>query len=78
MNIKNKGHNNIKSVVVDFQSYVSRKPGFKKRCKGCLYLFSPKNKNDCFCDQCGEGRKAYRNLKATQAMLAVWGIYGHH
>lgn len=79
MNIQRNGNNSIKPVVVDFKNYASKKPRFNKvACKGCFYPFEPKNKNVCFCDQCNEGRKVYKNLKDTQSMLTVGGVYGHH
>jgi len=78
MKLSNTRNDGAKPVVVDFQNYASRKLGFKRSCKGCLYLFSPKNNSDCFCDQCSAGRRVYGNLKATQAMLNAGGGHGYH
>jgi len=77
MNVSNKDNNYTKSVVVDFQSYMRSKARLKKRCLGCSYRFIPKNNLVCFCEQCADGRKLYRNLKAIQGMLAVGGVYGY-
>ncbi len=76
MNISN--NNNVKPVVIDFQGYVNRKLGSKQSCHGCFYVFTSKNKKVRFCDQCSDGRRVYRNLKATQSMLAARGVYGYH
>jgi len=78
MNTSNNSNDGLKPVVVDFQNYVGKKPGFKKACKGCSYPFKPKSQNECFCDQCSDGRNVYRNMKATQALLASGGDYGYH
>jgi len=78
MNISNNGNDGARPVVVSFQSYVSKKPDDKQTCKGCLYLFTQKNKSHCYCDQCSSGRRLYGRLQLTKAMLKAGGENGYH
>ncbi len=78
MNISKNGNNSLKPVVIDFQTYVSRKARFKKICRGCFYLFTSKNENACYCDTCSAGRMLYARLQATKALLVAGGRYGYH